>query len=234
MRMSSNPRLVAIVGGSGAGKSWLTDRLQRVFGEKAGRLSLDEFYLDRSHLSLRHRARINYDHPRTIDWPRVGDFLQDCRAGRACSLPRYDYKTHTRATRSEIWQPKPLVLMEGLWLLLRPAIRRCFDLTIFIDCPARLRLHRRLTRDTALRGRSRVSIQRQFRKMVAPMHELFVAPQARWADIILQQPLRDAEVRQLCERLWALLTANSLYPAWMREIFRTETTALFKPAYLHE
>jgi hypothetical protein len=84
------------------------------------------------------------------------------------------------------------------------------------------------------RERSKASIHRQFRDTVAPMHDLFVAPQSQWADVVLQQPLRDAEVRQLCDRLWGLLTANSLYPAWMREIFRTETLALFKPAYLHE
>ena len=152
MRNSTTPRLVAIVGGSGAGKSWLTDRLQKVFGDKAVRLSLDDFYLDRAHLSARQKARINYDHPRAIDWAEVEQVLQDCRAGRVCRLPRYDFKTHTRSQRLEWWHPKPLVLMEGLWLLLRPKIRRLFDFAIYIDCPARLRLRRRLARDSAERG----------------------------------------------------------------------------------
>lgn len=234
MSSPMTPRLVAIVGGSGAGKGWLTDRLQRVFGEKAARVSLDDFYLDRSHLAERHRARLNYDHPRAIDWALVGEFLRDCRANRVCRLPRYDFETHTRSVRSHAWHPKPLVLVEGLWLLLRPAIRRCFDFTIFVDSPAWLRLRRRLARDMAERGRSRASIQRQFRETVAPMHELFVSPQARWANVVLRQPLRDQDVHHLCDQLWALLTANSLYPAWMQEIFRSQTRALFKPTYLHE
>jgi len=234
MRSATTPRLVAIVGGSGAGKSWLTDRLQRVFGESAARLSLDDFYLDRSRVPLRRRARINYDHPRAIDWPCVETFLRNCRAGRVCRLPRYDFKTHTRAAVCEYWQPKPLVLVEGLWLLVRPAIRRLFDFTIFIDCPASLRLQRRLVRDLAERGRNRASVTRQFRETVAPMHDLFVSPQARWANVVLRQPPRDAEIRHLCDQLWGLLTTGSLYPAWMREVFRSETRALFKPAYLHD
>jgi len=234
MRSATTPRLVAIVGGSGAGKSWLTDRLQQVFGEKAARVSLDDFYLDRSRISPRRRARINYDHPRAIDWPCVEAFLQNCRAGRACRLPRYDFRTHTRRTVCETWHPKPLVLVEGLWLLGRPAVRCLFDFTIFIDCPPSLRLERRLARDLAERGRSRASITRQFRDTVAPMHDLFVSPQARWADVVLGQPLRDSEISHLCDQLWALLTTGSLYPAWMREIFRAETQALFKPAYTHD
>jgi len=234
MRNLTTPRLVAIVGGSGAGKTWLTDRLQKVFGDKAVRLSLDDFYLDRSHLSRGQRAKLNYDHPRAIDWPRLEACLEDCRAGRLCRLPRYDFKTHTRSSRREFWRPKPLVLVEGLWLLCRPTVRQLFDFSIFIDCPAWLRLRRRLARDLAERGRSRASIQRQFRETVAPMHKLFVAPQARWADVVLAQPFRDQEIHDLCDRLWALLTTSSLYPAWMRDVFRTETHALLKPVYLHE
>src|SRR5438093_5669770 len=152
MRTISTPRLVAIVGGSGAGKSWLTDRLQKVFGEKAARLSLDDFYLDRSHLLPSQRARVNYDHPRAIDWPGLEQFLQDCQAGRMCRLPRYDFATHSRSMRRDLWHPKPLVLVEGLWLLLRPASRRMFAFSIFIDCPAWLHLRRRLARDRVERA----------------------------------------------------------------------------------
>src|SRR6266705_1630776 len=112
MNRTTAPKLVAIVGGSGAGKTWLTDRLRQIFGEKAERVSLDDFYLDRAALSAKRRALVNYDHPRAIDWALVEEFLRDCRAGRLCRLPRYDFKTHTRVTRWEWWRPKPLVLVE--------------------------------------------------------------------------------------------------------------------------
>jgi len=228
------PRLVAIAGGSGSGKSWLTDRLQKIFGDKAARLSLDDFYLDRSHLPPSRREQINYDHPRGIDWARVEQVLQDCRAARPSGLPRYDFKTHTRLAGEKTWYPKALIFVEGLWLLLYPAIRRLFHFSIFIDCPASLRLQRRLDRDTADRGRSGSSVRRQFQETVSPMHEKFVAPQAQWANVILRQPLRDAEICGLSDQLWRLLTSTAVYPAWMRDAFVNETRTLLKPAIIHE
>ncbi len=97
--------------------------------------------------------------------------------------------------------------MEGLWLLRRPAVRRLFDLRIFVESPARLRFRRRLARDVAERGRSPAAVRRQFFQTVAPMHDRFVAPQARWADIRLQRPPNENEVRQLAAQLRALLTS---------------------------
>jgi uridine kinase len=107
---------VAIVGGSGAGKSWLAERLQQCFGKHCARISLDNFYVDRGHLSARNRDRINYDHPRAIDWPRVLQFLRDAKEGRTTFVPRYDFSTHTRVS-PELWEPRSIVIFEGLWLL---------------------------------------------------------------------------------------------------------------------
>src|SRR6266446_4214469 len=139
--------LVAIVGGSGAGKTWLADHLQRILGESVARLSLDDFYLDRSHLSPTERETINFDQPQAIDWSEFERVLLDCRYGRTTGVPRYDFTLHKRFLELEVWQPKPLTLVDGLWPLHRPAIRRLFDCRIFIDCPERLRLCRRLARD---------------------------------------------------------------------------------------
>ena len=205
MRTARSPRLVALVGGSGAGKSWLADRLQRALGSDAGRLSLDDFYYDRSHLPPKRRANVNFDHPRAIDWRSVERALEDCRSGRTIRLPRYEFVSHSRGPKPELWRPKPLILMEGLWLLRRPAVRRLFDLRIFVESPARLRFRRRLARDVAERGRSPAAVRRQFFQTVAPMHVRFVAPQARWADIRLRRPPDENEVRQLAARLRALL-----------------------------
>lgn len=206
MRTPHSPRLVALVGGSGAGKSWLADRLQRALGTDVGRLSLDDFYYDRSHLPPKRRAHVNFDHPRAIDWRSVERALKGCRNGRTIRLPRYEFASHTRRPNPELWRPKPLILMEGLWLLRRPAVRRMFDLRIFVESPARLRFRRRLARDVAERGRSPAAVRRQFFQAVAPMHDRFVAPQARWADIRLRRPPNENEVRQLAAQLRALLT----------------------------
>src|SRR4026207_312714 len=123
---------IAIIGGSGAGKSWLAERLQQCFGTNCARISLDNFYRDRSHLVASKRERINFDHPRAIDWARVAQFLRDARAGRTTFIPQYDFKTHTRIG-PQLWGPKPVVIFEGLWLLTRAAVRRHFDLSIFLD-----------------------------------------------------------------------------------------------------
>src|SRR5882757_905449 len=96
MKTEYSPKLIAIVGGSGAGKTWLTGRLQRVFGSQAVRLSQDDFYRDLRHLAPTARAKINFDHPRTLDWPELETVLRDCRDGRVTKVPKYDFTTHAR------------------------------------------------------------------------------------------------------------------------------------------
>lgn len=198
------PKLVAITGGSGAGKTWLAGRLQRNLGPKTMRLSLDDFYLDQSHLTRSRRSAVNYDHPQTIDWVCVESALRDCRAGRPVSVPRYNFATHTRLPQQVSWTPESYVLIDGLWLLLLPSIRELFDLSVYLDCPSQLRLERRLARDTAERGRTADSVRGQFWGTVAPMHARFVVPQARCANVILTQPSSEAEITDLAEMIRGL------------------------------
>ena len=195
------PVLVAIVGGSGAGKSWLADRLGQALGGKTARVSLDDFYHDRSRVPPALRSRINFDHPRAIDWSRVERALRDLRAGRSARLPRYDFKTHCRQPEGRVQPPRPVILMDGLWLLRRPALRRLFALRIFIECPAGLRCRRRLARDRRSRGRTAESVRRQFRETVEPMHARFVTPQKRWATDRLKSTFGPREVRQLAQKV---------------------------------
>lgn len=199
------PVLIAIVGGSGSGKSWLAERLSATVGVKALRLSLDDFYRDRSHLSPARRARVNFDHPRAIDWPAFERALLQLSKGRTVRVPRYDFSTHSRRVRWERLQPRALILVEGLWLLRRPAIRRLFGLRLFLECPTSVQLRRRLARDLASRGRSRASVLAQFRNTVQPMQLRHVTPQARWADAILDGQMTTKDLRSLIERVRQLL-----------------------------
>lgn len=201
MNKPKQPLLVAIVGGSGSGKSWLADRLQAALGSKAGRLSLDDFYRDRSHLSAVQRARLNFDKPSAIDWPAFQLVLNSCLHCHEAQVPRYDFRTHCRLPRSRLLKPKPIMLVEGLWLLRSARIRKFFGFCIFLDAPMQLRLRRRLARDMTDRGRSRKSVQDQFRKTVEPMHRKFVDPQARLADIVLPRNWGGREIVHLANRI---------------------------------
>jgi uridine kinase len=191
------PLLVAIVGGSGSGKSWLAEKLQTALGSNAGRLSLDDFYRDRSHLSPAQRARINFDNPAAIDWPAFERVLNRVLHWRKTRVPCYDFTTHCRLPCSKAIAPGPIVLVDGLWLLRSPRIRKFFGFRIFLDVPMKLRLRRRLARDLTVRGRSRSSIQEQFRKTVEPMHRKYVAPQLRRADIVLPEDWDEHDVQRL-------------------------------------
>jgi uridine kinase len=196
--LPKGPVLIAIVGGSGSGKTWVTERLAAVLKPDVAEISLDGFYLDRSHLSAERRAGVNFDHPRAIDWAEFGRVLRRLASRQSANAPRYDFSTHCRLPKARRVSPKPIVLVEGLWLLNRPALRRLFAFSVFLECPARVRLQRRLARDLATRGRTASSVRRQFWNTVQPMHRLHVAPQARFADIKLSACGR-REVLRLAE-----------------------------------
>lgn len=224
-------RLVAITGGSGSGKTWFANQLARLLGEKAGRLTQDDFYRDRSHLPPSRREQINFDHPDALDWPCFQEALENMAAGRVARLPGYDFRTHCRQPEDVLCAVQPVMIVDGLWLLHRPAIARLFHLRIFLHCPEAERLRRRLVRDRTERRRSATSVRRQFRDNVVPMHRRYVEPQARRADLVLNSPPAAEEMVELQAALWRLLQGGTLLPNWLRTIFRQELQKLILPAH---
>ena len=202
--------LIAVAGGSGSGKTWFAGQLLESFGARAGRISLDDFYCDQSHVPPAERDRINFDHPSAIDWPLFERTLAMIGRGEPAWLPIYDFATHTRRVEAREWQPRSLVFLDGLWLLRRAALRRRYRLSIFIDCPEAVRRERRLRRDLCERGRSAASVAAQFDQHVAPMHRRFVAPQIRLADLVLASPVARTEAQSVVTRCRELLKAQNL------------------------
>ena len=200
---AESPQIVGIAGGSCAGKTWLTDRLQKHLGTKAAQLSLDSFYYDRSHLSPARRARVNFDRPHAIDWDRVEEVLSAFSEGRAAAVPRYDYVTHGRLRDESILRPTPFLIVEGLWLFRRPSVRRFFSLKVFIRSTTDLCRQRRMQRDTTERGRTSEQVLAQLHRQTFPMFERFVAPQEKWADIVFDAPVREDDVLTLANRIEA-------------------------------
>jgi 7-keto-8-aminopelargonate synthetase-like enzyme/uridine kinase len=203
---ASKPRLVAIIGGSGSGKTYLAGKLAAALGGDVLRLTLDDFYRDRSGSSPAARAKINFDHPRAMDWAAFERVLLDLSQGRSARVPRYDFATHTRLAAMRRVEPRAVILVEGLWPCHRARISKLFDLRIFLESGESLRFERRLKRDVAERGRDAESVKRQFYESVAPMHLRFVVPQMRAADIVFRRPLNDAAIARLAKRI----TQNSV------------------------
>ncbi|GAA5482037.1 uridine kinase family protein [Haloferula sargassicola] len=195
---SSTVSLIVIAGGSGSGKSRLARLLHEALPASAV-LTLDHFYRDLSHLTPGQRERVNFDDPATIDWASVETALFKLSSGHPAEIPRYDFHTHTRAAATETLQPTDFLILEGLWPLTRPAIRDMAALTIFVDCPAGLRLSRRIARDTTERGRTEASVRRQCAEHVEPMHARHVQPQIDLAGRVLTSPISDADVQQLLQ-----------------------------------
>jgi uridine kinase len=216
-------RLVAITGGSGSGKTWLADRLQVLLGAQAGRVTQDSFYRDWSHLPPAERGEVNFDHPDALDWTRFAEVLATLRSGRGCRLPVYDFATHCRVGEGSYVPARPVMLVDGLWLLHRPEIRRMFDLSIFLHCAEEERLRRRVARDRVERSRTEDAVRQQFHATVAPMHRQFVNPQAAHADLLIHHPCREMEIFQLEERLSRLIPLGSA--------LQDRFLALFRPAH---
>lgn len=219
-------RLIAITGGSGSGKTWLADRLQGLLGTKAGRLMQDNFYRDCSHLPPAERATLNFDHPDALDWDHFSEVLTQLRGGRACRLPVYDFGTHCRVKSGVFIAPRPVMIVDGLWLLHRPEVRRQFHLSIFLHCAEDERLRRRVVRDRAERSRSASDVVQQFHATVAPMHRQFVNPQAAYADLLLHPPCRDEELVQLEERLSRLVPLGGSLQSRFMALLRPESHPL--------
>lgn len=191
------PQLVGIAGGSCAGKSWLAAELQKALGKMAGRLSLDDFYRDRAHLHPSVQKRINFDHPRAIDWDRVEKVLTELKAGRPVAVPRYNFSTHGREKDETVLPPAPVVIFEGLWLWRNASLRSLFTYKIFLKSDLRLCEERRLQRDVTERGRTPEFVRAQFSRDTVPMHQRYVAPQERWADLVLEKAPDQSVVREI-------------------------------------
>ena len=188
--------VVGICGGSASGKTWLADRLASCL-EGAARVSVDSFYLDRSHLPSGRLARINFDHPRAIDWPALEQCVSRIKSGQVGRVPTYNFATHARGVGVQCISADRYLVLDGLWLLMRSRLRSLINVGVFLECPAEVRLQRRIERDVRERGRTEGEVLRQFYSQVEPMHRRHVEPQAARAGLLMRHPLPEDAVDHL-------------------------------------
>jgi uridine kinase len=185
--MSSAPLVIGIAGGTGSGKTTLTQRLIEELAEDVTVIEHDWYYRDRSGVSPSERENINYDEPAALENALLARHLGELRAGRPVACPQYDFATHTRRKQTRAVQPSRIVAVEGILLFAIPELCDAFDLRIFVDTDDDIRLLRRIKRDIVDRQRDIASIQSQYYATVRPMHLLHVAPSKRQAHLIVPE-----------------------------------------------
>jgi len=182
------PYLIGVAGGSSSGKTTIAQRLADLVGsEHVSLIKLDSYYVRRTHEPMELRAAADYDHPDAFDWDLFDEHLGTLVDGASVEIPVYDFTIHDRSGESETVHPTRVVVIEGILVLWEPRLRERFDLKIFVDTPADLRIIRRLRRDVAERGRTPESILHQYLETVRPAHEQFIEPSKQYADVIVPE-----------------------------------------------
>ena len=189
--------VIGIAGGTGSGKTTLTEGIVRRFGEQVAVLRHDDYYLPHDERPFEQRRRLNYDHPAAFETALLVRQLDALCAGQTVLCPVYDYAQHTRAAAVRRVCPAPVIVVEGILVLAEPELCRRMDIRIFVDTDADVRILRRILRDVEERGRSVRSVVDQYLSIVKPMHEQFVEPSRRNADIIIPEGGRNPVAQEL-------------------------------------
>ena len=178
---------IGIAGGTGSGKTTITRRIQRTFPDRVCTLYHDNYYKSRDDILLEERARLNYDEPAAFDTELLLRQLRQLQDGQPVRCPVYDFTVHNRSGRTVLVNPAPVILVEGILILENQALCDAMDIKVFVDTDADVRILRRIVRDVRDRGRSLESVVNQYLTTVKPMHELYVEPSRKRADIIVPE-----------------------------------------------
>ena len=177
--------LIGIAGGTGSGKTTLTRHLKEHFGESVTVIGHDSYYKRQEGKTYEERARVNYDHPSAFDTELLIQHLNELKAGHAIQCPVYSYVDHNRTDETVTVQPNKVIIVEGILIFQNPALRDMFDIKIFVETDADVRILRRALRDVEERGRTLQSVVTQYLTTVKPMHEQYVDPSRKYADIVV-------------------------------------------------
>lgn len=189
--------IIGIAGGTSSGKTTLTGILKERFGEDVSVVYHDNYYKRLTHLPFEERCKVNYDHPDAFETDLMIRDLEALRRGETIHSPTYDYTVHDRSDVTLEVRPAKVVIVEGILIFENKSLRDLMDIKIFVDTDADVRILRRLNRDMQERGRSLESIIEQYLTTVKPMHEAFVEPSKKYADIIIPTGGRNAVAQEM-------------------------------------
>lgn len=177
---------IGIAGGTGCGKTTVVNQIiEQLPSNEVGIISQDSYYRDLSHLSYEERSRINFDHPRAIDFELLEAHLRELKAGNPVQQPVYSFVDHNRTRQTTMTFPRKVMIIEGILIMAQPEIRDMFDIKIYVHADSDERLIRRLKRDICERGRDLSEVLERYQNTLKPMHDQFIEPTKEFADIII-------------------------------------------------
>lgn len=181
----SNIKVIGVAGGTASGKTTIVNIIRKHFGDNLAVLSHDSYYKAHDDLNYEERSRLNYDHPSSFETEMLVAHVKALKRGQSVEVPIYDYSIHNRSLATTLVEPKKVIIVEGILILENKALRDEMDLKIFVDADADERLMRRIKRDMSERARTVESILTQYQDTVKPMHEAYIEPSKKYADIII-------------------------------------------------
>jgi len=179
--------VIGIAGGTGSGKTTITRRLMERFKDDVSVIYHDNYYKAHHHMTYEERAKLNYDHPDAFETELLVDAVRELKQGHSVQCPVYDYTIHDRSDKTITIKPARVIIVEGILIFQCRELCRQMDIKIYVDTDADVRILRRIVRDVRDRGRSLESVVNQYLNTVKPMHEQFVEPSKRNADIIIPE-----------------------------------------------
>ena len=179
--------VIGIAGGTGSGKTTITKKIAERFGPDVTVINHDSYYKEHHDLRFEERQKLNYDHPNAFDTDLLIEHLTKLQRGESVDVPVYDYTIHDRTEETVRVDPSKVIILEGILIFVQEELRNLMDIKIFVDTDADVRILRRLVRDVKKRGRSIDSVINQYLTTVKPMHDAFVEPSKRYADIIIPE-----------------------------------------------
>ena len=204
------PMIIGISGGTGSGKTTVAQKILASIGEaRVAYLQQDSYYHNLEDMPLDQRQRVNFDHPDAFDGALMLRHLESLRAGESIDRPIYDFVAHCRKKETIRVAPLPVILLDGILIFYDAGLRGLMDLKIFVDTDPDIRFIRRLERDVHARGRSVESVVEQYLGTVRPMHQQFVAPTMRYADVILPEGgFNEVAVDLITGKIQSVLSAS--------------------------
>lgn len=185
--MENSVLVIGIAGGTGSGKTTITRKLVEKFGDDVSVIKHDNYYKAHHDMTYEERSKLNYDHPDSLDTALMIEHIKNLKAGREVNCPVYDFTIHDRSDETELIKPTKVLIIEGILIFADKRLCREMDIKIYVDTDADVRILRRIIRDVKKRGRSLESVVDQYLATVKPMHEQYVEPSKKNADIIIPE-----------------------------------------------